>query len=100
MGVVGRGDLLSSTQGIAGFCCMRERKPVCSQEGFFFPPFLATPRHKEFPGQGSDRSCSCNLCHSCSSVGSLTQCAGLRIETASQHSRDAADPVVPQWELL
>jgi len=31
---------------------------------------------------------------------SLTPCAGIGMEPASQHSQDAADPVVPQWELL
>ena len=29
----------------------------------------------------------------------LNHCAGLGIESASQRSRDAADPIVPQWEL-
>ena len=30
-----------------------------------FFPFLVTLRHMEFPGQGSDLSCSCDLCCSC-----------------------------------
>ena len=30
----------------------------------------------------------------------LTHCAGLRIEPASWHCRDAADPVVPHQEFL
>ena len=55
----------------------------------------------EFPGQGSDLSHSWNdLSCSCGNAGSLTLCAGLGIEPASQCSRDAADPVVPQRELL
>ena len=33
--------------------------------------------------------CSCHLSCSCSNAGSLTHCAGLGIEPASQHSRDA-----------
>ena len=33
-------------------------------------------------------------------TGSLTHCAGSGIELVSQYSEDAADPVVPQWELL
>ena len=37
--------------------------------------FLFWP-HREFPGQGSDRSCSCSLHHSCGTAGSLTHCAG------------------------
>ena len=54
----------------------------------------------EVPGQGSDSRCSGDLCHSCNNTGSLTDCAGSGIKPASQHSRDAADPVVPQRALL
>ena len=31
------------------------------RQNFFFFSFLATPWHMEFPGQGSDPSCSCDL---------------------------------------
>ena len=34
-----------------------------------------------FPGQGLNPSCSCNLCHSCSNTRSLTQQAWMWIET-------------------
>ena len=45
--------------------------------GFFFSPsFLADLWHIEFPGQGSGRSPSCDLCHSCGSMESLTHYAG------------------------
>ena len=37
--------------------------------------FLAAPGHMEFPGLGSDLSCSCNLCLSWGNSGSLTHCA-------------------------
>ena len=30
----------------------------------------------------------------------LTHCAGPGIKPASWHCRDAANPIVPQWELL
>ena len=53
----------------------------------------------EFPGQGSDLSCSCDLCLSCSKAGSLTHCAELGIKPACQCSRDATNPVVPQQNL-
>lgn len=53
----------------------------------------------EFPGQGSDLSCIGDLYHSCGNSRSLTHCAGPGIEPVSQHSRDVADPIVPQWEL-
>ena len=32
--------------------------------------FLATLQHMEIPGQGTDLSLGCNLCHSCSKAGS------------------------------
>ena len=54
----------------------------------------------EFLGQGSDLNHSCSLCYSCGNTGSLTHSAGLGVESPSDHSRDAANPVVQQWELL
>ena len=51
------------------------------------------------PGQGSDPSYSCNLSHSCGNAGSLTHCAGLGMEPASQCTQDATNPVGPQREL-
>ena len=65
-----------------------------------FFPFLAVPWHIEFPGQELDQSWSCDPSHSCGNVGSLTHCARVGIEQASQCSQDAAHPVVPQQELL
>ena len=52
------------------------------------------------PGIRSDLSCSCDLSHSYGNAGSLTHCAGLGLEPTSQPSQDAANPVVPQQELL
>ena len=37
----------------------------------FFPSVLASLQHVAFPGQRSDSSYSCNLCHSCSNSGSF-----------------------------
>ena len=51
------------------------------------------------PGPGSDPSHSCHLSHSSSNTRSLTHCRGPGVEPASQCSQDAADPVVPHWEL-
>ena len=52
----------------------------------------------EFLGQGSDLSRIFDL-HCCAAMlDPLTHCAGLGIKPASQCSRDAADPVAPQWE--
>ena len=48
---------------------------------------MAVPQLKEFPGQGSDLSYSCNLSQSCGNVGSLAHCAGPGIEPASQYSQ-------------
>ena len=42
----------------------------------------------------------CTLSHSGSNAGSLSHCAGMEMEPASQHSQDAANPVAPQRELL
>ena len=66
----------------------------------FFFLFLAAPWHMEFLGQGSDLSYVYNLTCSCSNVGFLTHCAGPGIEPMSQCSQDAANPIVPWWELL
>jgi len=49
--------------------------------------FLAVPRHKGFPGQGSDLSCSWDLSHSYSNTRSLAHCCGLGIKPASQSSQ-------------
>ena len=53
----------------------------------------------ELPGQGSDLSHSRDLGHSCN-ARSLSHCAGLGIEPASQRSQDAAHPILPQREFL
>ena len=64
-----------------------------------FLSFLAVLRRMEFPGQGSEPSCSCHLHCSCSDAGSLAHCAGLGIEPASQRCSGASGPVAPQREL-
>ena len=50
---------------------------------YLFPFILAALRHMEFPGQGSDLSHRCDLCHSCGNTGSLTHCAGPGIKPVS-----------------
>ena len=70
-----------------------------SKSNSFIYLFLAAPWHVEFPGQGSDLSCRCNLSCSCSNARSLIPCAGLGIEPVSQGSQDATNPDAPQWEL-
>ena len=55
----------------------------------------------EFPGQGSDLSCDCDLHHSYGNTKALTHCAGpMKNEPASQGSRVTTDPVAPQRETL
>ena len=54
----------------------------------------------EFLGQGSDLSHSHHLSRGCSNARSLIHCTRPGIEPASKGSQDAADPFVPQWELL
>ena len=46
-------------------------------------PFLAGPWHVEFPGQGSDPSCTCSLCSGCSNARSFTHWARPGVEPAS-----------------
>ena len=67
---------------------------------FFSSLILATSWHMEFLGQKPDLSCRCDLhCHSCSNARSLTPCAKVGIEPASQGASDTADRVAPQQEL-
>ena len=49
---------------------------LCNLETYFkctslLFSFLAISWHKEFLGRGSDPSCSCNLCYSCSTIKSF-----------------------------
>ena len=55
--------------------------------------FLATPRHMEFLGRGSDPSRRCHLSQSCSNARSLTQGARLGMEPAFQQSQDILTPL-------
>ena len=52
----------------------------------------------EFLSQETDPSGNCDLHCSCCNARSLTHCAGLRIKP--QCSRDTADLIAPQWELM
>ena len=61
--------------------------------------FLFLFWHVEFPGQGSDPRCSCDLCHSYGNAGSLTHSARSGIEPVSQCSGGTANPTVPLQEL-
>lgn len=54
----------------------------------------------EFPGQGSDGSCSCHLRHSWGNTESSTHCVRLGIELVSQRFQGTADPTAAQWKLL
>ena len=77
------------------------KDPNYNLKNFFKLIFLllATLQHVEFPGQGSDPSCSrCLLCK-CSNTRSLTHCARLGIEPVPQHRRDAIDSAALQQEV-
>lgn len=70
---------------------------------FSFFSFLATLRHVEFLCQGRPgirSKPSGKPCPSCGNTRSPTQCARLGINLESQGSRDGANLVAPQWELL
>ena len=49
---------------------------------------------------GSDLSCNCDPCCSCSNAGSVAHYARPGIEPAFWCGRDTAHPIVLQWELL
>ena len=52
---------------------------------FFFFFFFAAPSIQKFQDQGSNLSCSCNLCHSFSNAGSLNHGqAGNQIYTTTE----------------
>ena len=61
---------------------------------FWLPPACGAP------GPGNRSQMKLNLSHSCGNPGSLTHCARLGIEPMSQHSQDATNAIVLQWELL
>ena len=65
-------------------------------------PYFGCPMAIGVPGPypESNLSCSFHLHCSCGNARSLTHCAGLEIEPSYCHCRDAADPIVPQQELL
>ena len=65
---------------------------------FFF--ILATLRHMELLGQGSDSSHSLDLSHNCGNARSPTHWARQGMELESQCSQDATDPAEPQREFL
>ena len=84
-------EIISGQSDVEG-----SEEAVTSLGSFKFLKFFG---HTTAYGQGSDLSCSCNLCHNCSNVGSLTHCAGPAIKPISQCYRDATDPIAPQQEL-
>ena len=68
-------------------------EPYCLRCGFLKTVFsYLWPLRSIWGSQArSDPSCRCNLSHSCGNTGSLTHCAGLGIEPASQCSQDATE---------
>ena len=79
------------------------RNYMCLWVGLFqvlFFSFLATPRHKEFPGQGSDPSCLCDLCSNCINTRSFNPLCQPGAEPVFWCCRDTTKPIVPQQELL
>lgn len=73
--------------------------PTYVPTNIYFYKFLATMRHLELVGQGSDLSHGRRLRLSCGNAVSLTHRAQGRIDPKSQCSQNAANPIVLQWEL-
>ena len=63
--------------------------------------FLAALQHITYgiPWPGIRSEQQSHLSHSCSNTGSLTLCVRQGIKPVSQCFQDAADLIVPQWEL-
>ena len=66
---------------------------------FFLFLFLSVLQHI-VPGPGIRFKLQLQPKPQCDIAGSLTHCAGPGIEPVSWHSKDAADSIVPQRELL
>ena len=71
------------------------KKPFTSAGLLHLDYGVNTLRTSDFLSWGRDHILSCN----CGNAGSLTHWAGPGMDPVSQHSRDAADPTVPQQEL-
>ena len=72
---------------------------ILVQEIFFFLTFLAAPCHGELLDQGLELSHSCDL-HRVLAMQYAHHCASPGIEPVVQGSRNVADPLVPQEEVL
>ena len=74
----------------------------CYRNFILFFPLLATLRHMEFPGRGSDLSHSCDLSLSCDNTRSFDlppPNAWPWVEPVSWSRRDAAKPIKPQQKF-
>ena len=97
--------LLQWVKDLIWFCCKLEKQQQQKQQPETTPTILPSfllwlPTAYEVPRPGIRPQPQCNLSCSCSNAWSLTHCARLGIEPASQRSQDNTNPVVPQWELL
>ena len=62
---------------------------------FLFFPHFGCPKAYGARGPGIRSEPSLELSHSCCNNECLTHCAGPGIEPVSQHSQDAANPILP-----
>ena len=72
------GPVARGRRGVSGWIWRGRWKGLGGCCGFFCfgLGFPSSPQHMEFPGQGSDLRCSCNLSRSCGITSSLTHSAG------------------------
>ena len=66
---------------------------------FYLFTFLTDLQHMEFLGQGSDLSCSYNLCCNCGCAGTFNP-LGCGLNLCPWPCRDATNPVASQHKLL
>ena len=110
MGIIKSGCILSLKGPTSTLIDENPMIDISSQEAsatlllfVLFFSFLATTPHVEFPGEGTALSGNCDLCHSCSSMGSFNPLRWVRDPNPHLHNSLLlhldSQPTVPQWEL-
>ena len=89
----------SNTTGSLIHWAIRELQNLPPYKSFLFFCFFFFFSFWPLLGQASDPSCIHDLSCTCGTAGSLTHCDRLDVKPVTQHSQDAANPIVPEQEL-